>query len=281
LRNKGGAISAGIVMGFLGDVARKLSWLPLVNLPVWVPLTRPHYYYFGGAADALKGGELHSPESWDVLRTRHPHFVVPETRDKWLASLSESKDGQDLALKQRAAQIARELHAQGISDVHSVGVGAGALEYFLKQEMPSLRVTASEYAPENVARLRDVFHEANVIQFDIAQGDWSGVQPQPQCSAVLMYRVDPHFTNDAWGAIFANMATAGVKNIIFIPATIVTVQYLLLLQLRAGIAYIRGERASFTGYMRSAKVFPMFWGGLYAHKNITFGGLPSYLLTRA
>ena len=96
-----------------------------------------------------------------------------------------------------------------------------------------------------------------------------------------MYRVDPHFTNDAWRAIFANMAAAGVRNIIFIPATIVTVQYLLLLQLRAGIACIRGERASFTGYMRSAKVFPTFWDGLYVHKNVTFGGLPSYSLTRA
>ncbi|UPJ41956.1 hypothetical protein IVB40_32550 [Bradyrhizobium sp. 40] len=267
-------------MGLLGDLARKLSWLPLVNLPVWVPLTRPHYYYFGGVAETLKDSELHSAESWDALRTQHPHFVVQETRDKWLASLSESKDGQDLALKQRAAQIERELRVRGITDVHSVGVGAGALEYFLKQEMPSMHITASEYAPANVARLRNVFHEANVIQFDIAQGDWSGVQPQPDCSAVLMYRVDPHFTNEAWRTIFSNMAAAGVENIIFIPATIVTVQYLLLLQLRASIAYIRGERASFTGYMRSAKVFPPFWDRLYVHKNVMLGGLPSYLLTR-
>lgn len=264
----------------LSHIVRRLEWLPLINLPVMFPLTLRQHHAFGTATELLNNGELASSESWDALRSNHPHFVIPSNREDWLAGLAETKDGQDLALKDRAGDIVDLLHAKNITDLHSVGVGGGALEYFIKLRDPASRLTASDYNPDGVARLRDLFVECDSVrQFDIAQGDWTEVQPEPRSSAVLMYRVDPHFTDVEWKSIFDRLASSRIHRILFIPATEISFQYLIFNFLKGGTDLASGKRRAFTGYMRSAKAFQALWGDSYIHQKIKLGGLSSYWLS--
>lgn len=267
-------------MGRLSHIVRRLHWFPLVNLPVMFPVTLRHHYAFGSVMNLFKNGELTSPQSWDALRTQHPHFVIADDREEWIASLDHMKDGQDPALKDRAIEICELLRTKGMADLHSIGVGGGALEYFIKRCDSSRRLSASDYNPIGVARLRKVFTECDrVEQFDITRDPWSMIQPNPEISAVLMYRVDPHFTDMEWKSIFSKMASERVRHILYIPATEISFQYLAFTLLKTVIAKISGAGVSFTGYARSAKVFPLLWRGLYAHETLRLGGLNAYWLT--
>ena len=170
---------------------------------------------------------------------------------------------------------------RGITDVHSVGVGCAPLEYHLKALAPSVQLTASDYSPGSIARLQRVFLECDkVVRFDILHGDWRKIQPNPPTSLVLMYRVDPCFSNDQWRAVFERMEAADVCNILFIPADILTLHYIVLVQKRFWLARFRGATQNFTGYDRSPKVFQRFWRDLYSCEEILLGGLHSYWLCK-
>jgi hypothetical protein len=265
-------------MGRLSHIVRQLYWLPLVNLPVMFPLTLRHYYPFGELGGLLKNGELASPESWDALRLNDPNLFISDERAEWIKGLTEVKDGQDLALRERASEIVGLLDAKGIADIHSVGVGAGALEYFIKLFSASaIRVVASDYNPEGVARLRRVFVECDGIeQFDITQDNWLSVA---RASTVLMYRVDPQLSDQEWRAVFESTARARIQNILYIPSNEISFQYLMFSWLRTLFARMAGKRLAFAGYIRSAKIFPKFWQGLYVQESVRLGGLRSYWLT--
>ena len=257
-------------------------WTRAIHDPIAFPLTVKHYYSFDNLASDLKDDQLCSPESWDALRLGHPHFLVPKDRDSWLADLKKSKDGQDPAVKQRAAEIAHQLKLRGVADVHSVGIGCAPLEYYLKISAPSVHLTASDYSSASIARLRRVFVECDqIVEFDILKGDWRRIQPDPLRSLVLMYRVDPHLSNDQWTSVFKEMHAVGVQNVLFIPAEILTLHYIALMQKRYWLARFRGVRQQFTGYERTPKVFKRFWQNLYTCEEYHLGGLLSFWLHRS
>ena len=268
-------------MSRLSYIIRKLDWLPLVNFRIGFPLTLRHYYYFGSIADQLEKGELTSAASWDTLRLHHPRFVIYQNRDEWLGSFSKDKDGQDLAIKARAVDIVQWCRDNRINNLHSVGVGSAALEYFIKSEDPSIRLIASDFNLEGVTRLKRVFTECDQITlFNVLTDDWSKLQPQSGESAVLMYRVDTSFTDEQWRMIFTRMTLSNVRHIIYIPATIMSVQYLIFMMMRHVWSRIRGRKMTFTGYVRSGEVFPKLWLDKFCYQQLKLGGLPSYWLTK-
>lgn len=248
------------------------------NIPF--PLTVRHYYPFDGLAMRLKNGQLQSAEAWDLLRAEHPHFMIPDDRDEWIKSLKTSKDGQDDRLETRAQQIVSLLKHHSISNIYSVGSGAGALEYFLKREMPEAQITASDYNPLGIERLRRVFIECKVVQFDMTDPDWTGMggDDDPH-SGVIMYRVDPHFTNAQWRTIFRNAALSRVHNILYMPAEIMTLRWLYHHRLKNLDALLRGRKPSFTGYARNDKALPVQWYGFYTSETVTLAGMTSFWLT--
>jgi hypothetical protein len=184
-------------------------------------------------------------------------------------------------LSQRAAEIGLLLRNRHISDVHSVAAGVAGLEYYIKLAMPSLRLTVSEFAPVNVGRLRKVFHECDRIElFDIRTGDWGTIQPvHSPNTLVLMYRTDPYLSNTQWRAAFARMAARGVRQVLFIPDTLISVEYILLLQARWWKARLTREPLTFTGYVRTDKTFRSLWQGIYACEPLSICHKRGYWLT--
>ena len=80
-----------------------------------------------------------------------PHFRLPNTREEWLQSLSEKRDGQDGGMRERARSIANIVKGLHTKKIFSIGAGNGGLEYFIAQE--GLDMTATEYSPRSVARV--------------------------------------------------------------------------------------------------------------------------------
>ena len=203
-------------------------WLKTVNrLPL--PLTVKHIQTFGSHTSKLKDKKLDSPEAWDELRRAHPQFSIAQNRAEWLRAchVEVKKDGQDGGMPERARMIAAHLKERGIRRVFSVGVGGAGLEYHLKQLMPDLYIVATEYAPENVEMLRRVFTECDEIRtFDILHGDWTEVSRDERASMLLMYRVDPHFTDEEWRSIFSRIHAARVTDILYIPCGFLTIRSL-------------------------------------------------------
>jgi hypothetical protein len=249
--------------------------------PLPISLTLRHYFMFDQALPKSRDGALSVPSAWDTLRSSLGHFHLAEEREAWLASLDEFRDGQDPAVAQRAQDLSKLLRSRGIDDLHSVAVGAAALEYRLKCEMPSLKLTVSDFSRVTVDRLRRVFHECDRIELlDIATGDWSAIQPPyARNTAVLIYRADPCFSNDQWRGVFRRMAHCGIRQILFVPADFISFHYITVLQLRRWRALQTGRPITFTGYVRTDKAFQSLWRGVYTQELVVIGQMRGYWLT--
>lgn len=246
-----------------------------------IPFTSRHYQEFGDSTKHLKNGVLDSPDSWDELRGRHEHYSIGTTREEWFraAEGEVKKDGQDGGMIQRAADVAETLRELSAKSIFSVGVGGAGLEYQIKKRLPTLHLTCSEYAPHNVEMLRKVFIECNALEvFDILKDDWSRVVSAG--ATVLMYRVDPHFTDTEWRTVFKSMHAAGVVRIIYIPCTCLSVRSWLFRLRRRFLWALFHTRVAFAGYVRTRARFESLWKDLYNGEIHTYGGLMGFVLSR-
>ena len=268
-----------MTMKILGT-SRLTAFLKAVNrLPF--PVTVRHEQTFGEQTDHLKDQELDSPEAWDELRRANPQFSVSTDRAEWLKACNSEikKDGQDGRIVERASAVANVLRANGIQRIFSVGVGGAGLEYHLKRLMPELKIVATEYAPENVELLRKVFIECDELRvFDILHGDWSEAIDPHLKTMVLMYRVDPHFTDAEWRGVFERMKRAGVKNILYIPCGFLTLKSFFQRRARARRWRTEGKKVVFAGYLRTRTQFLKYWKGLYVARSYDLGGFEGFAL---
>jgi hypothetical protein len=236
-----------------------------------------HYFPLSEQAPSFAGIQLDTPEAWDAVRKSHPHFSTPETRNAWIASLKERRDGQDSNTSYRAKDIAKIVREGHFTSMHSLGVGSAALEYYILQEVPELDMAVSEYNEESVRRLQKVFPEAHPKLFDIMTSPWSTV---PEKHLVLIYRLDPHLTDAEWRQAFQRMYDSGVQDVLFIPSKFLTIKNLFLEWRMIARAIIHGHRLSFAGYKRTQKAYEYSWAGLYSGPVVDIGRLKGYLLTR-
>ena len=250
------------------------------------PLTIKHYYPFEESTAFLKDEELNSSDSWDALRKNHPHFSISENREEWLkaAELQVKKDGQDGGMIKRAHEVAKIIDKLGITSLFSAGVGGAGLEYQIKKMRPSIHLTCSEYAPQNVERLKKVFLEANEITlFDMKNDDWSnalkvGVELEKQLC--LLYRVDIDLTNDEFQKIFKKMHDAHIENVLIILCGRLTFRGLLNRFFQRLSWKIHSVPFKFAGYLRSLETFPKFWKYFYEAKELEFNGLKGFYLKK-
>jgi len=255
----------------LKNILRRMNSLP-------IKLTVRHYYPLGLQSEETSGMRLDSPEAWDTLRRSHPHFETPNTRNDWIESLLEPRDGQGKGLPVRAHDVAEILRRKGITSLHSVGVGSAGLEYFILQEMPGVGMSISEYNDESVARLSTVFPEGKPKKFDVMRDSWDR-DGEDWLHLVLIYRLDPQLTDREWREVFVRMGRAGVRNILYIPANFLTIRYILRERKRSIAALLKGVKTSFAGYVRTQVVFESYWSGIYEQEIVTIGGKPSYFLS--
>lgn len=261
-----------------------IDFLKYIN-SIPLPFTIKHYEEFGNLDVSLKDNELNSPESWDVLRETHTHFSVANNREEWLkaSEVLIKKDGQDGGLKKRAKDIVNLIEKNKIQQIFSVGVGGGGLEYQIKKIIPQIKMICSEYSKSNINLLKNVFVECDkIIFFDVKKSDWriSTDDVGAEKLLCLLYRVDPHLTDLEWKIVFSKMSDSGIKNILFIPCSLLTMKSVINRFLRRLKWLIKGRKYSFSGYLRTRKRFISFWNDLYNHKEYDFGGLNGFLLNK-
>jgi len=220
-----------------------------------IPLTVVHVYDFG-ADRRLVGGDLVRPEAWDALRVdTHGPFAMPAERAAWEADAAAHP-----ALGDRAAAIDRWCRDNGIETLASYGVGGGTLELLLSRLAPERRLICTDYGPETVARLSDLFAEADVRHHDLrADGP-------VEADAHLFHRIDTELPSAAWHAAFERFAHARV---LLIAAEV--------LDLRGAVNAMRlrlaNRHATRAGWLRNAEALERLWRSTHASSRVPIADL--------
>jgi len=223
-------------------------------------ITLCHRYDFGDDA-SLVGDDLGSPEAWDALRTRTSGpFALPATGD----ALAEAAHG-DAALVARAAAISRWLERQGITSMASYGVGVPRLELLLREARPEVDLTVTEYAPENVERLRELLPDVGVRRHDLL------ADPPLDAELHLMHRIDTELRNADWRTVFARLRG---QRILWVAAGLVGPRGLAL-----QVLALRGSRGrTRAGLLRTHGAFESLWSATHRARPVDVGDLPAWVL---
>lgn len=236
-------------------------------------LTLKYYHYFNDSEKEL-GGNLNTPGSWDVLRTKEGvqgAYYIPEDRGAWQKICLSNE-----SLKLKARDIVRLIGSK-FNAIYSFGVGAAYLEFLIKKEDSSLQLKCSDFASEGVRRLKKVFVEADeVFSFDMIDGDWSVIDSQGIC---FFYRVDTVFDDDQWKTVFGKMRSAGIKDILFIPCGMISLRRILYQQVKYAVFKLLGRKMTFSGYIRTKKRFVSLLSEFYEIGDVVnIGGSAGFLL---
>jgi hypothetical protein len=206
-----------------------------------VRLTVRHVYDFAGDRD-LVGDNLVRPEAWDALRTRtNGPFGLAGERRVWLAAAEDNA-----AIVARAEAIDQWLNNVGAMSVASYGVGTGALELLLHRRAPERRMIASDFGPATVARLAELFREADVREHDLLR------EPPVEADVHLLHRIDTELTDDQFSSVlrsFANERVLVVATAVISPADAA----LQLLQ------RMRHRNLTHAGWARNRDAFEALW----------------------
>ena len=245
------------------------------------PFTVCHYTALGHVGRLLKDNELRSKESWQILRDEHPRYRIPKDREEWLRDLSLKKDGQDDKLQDRVKEFASLVEAEGIKTVYSIGTGGGVFEYYLKKQLPSIKIVASELTQESVNRLRKVFTECDVVErFDALNAEhWKRIGLDHN-AVVFIYRNEREFSDDDWRKMFLYMNEAGIQKIFLGIMNMLTILSLVQEKIRNIKYRISGKTVTFVGYLRSHSRFRTFWSDVYNEEEIRFQNCRGIYLTK-
>lgn len=222
------------------------------------PLALPHLYQFGDSP----GASLRSAAAWDRLRHSHNEgFVIPTERDEWVRAAQQRTDLAERA--RRVAALVDKLEGRSLA---SYGVGVAHLEFHIATVAPDIRLLCSDFAPRSVAKLSEIFPEAEIHHHDLRAG------PLP-ADVHLMHRIDTEFTTRQWRLIFRTFDGP----IIFIPAGLLNAT-----ELRTAIASLRSaRRATWSGYSRTLPAMLHLWKGSGYQESLAVDGLEKlYLLQR-
>jgi hypothetical protein len=239
-------------------------------------ITIKQYVDFGSLSQGL-GGNLITSTSWDTLRLINPKdnpFFLHSERQQWREAAAKN-----IVLKKRAKDIADYVIAQGFEGIVSLGVGAAHFEYWINQCAPSLKIYCSDYAPRTVRALSQVFSEAaEIVTFDILNGPW---EKKPGKLVYLLNRVDTEFDDQQWDHIAQGMSKAGIKDIIFIPNTFLTLSVYIKKTLKPLLLRLVGKPLVFAGYVRTRKRLQSILGKYYNVQEglLTVGELKALVLS--
>lgn len=241
--------------------------------------TLRHYYDFKGSR-SLGGGSLQSAQAWDELRSDQglehaADFYMPESREEW-AQLARQAAGINAQAHALAGFITRE----NFSSLVSCGVGRAFLEFHVKQVLPGLKLTCTEYSPQVVARLRRVFPECDRIEcHDFTRAGWP---PPGDRTLYLLNRVDTELDDRQWPTVFANLAAENVRHVLVVATAFLTPRVLASELKRHVLSRLCRRPLTFAGYVRTRDAFTELWRPRYRiASEVPVGDLTGFLLARA
>ena len=240
--------------------------------------TLRHYYDFKGSR-SLGGGSMQSAQAWDELRSdrgleQSADFYMPAERKAWVQLAR-----QTAGVKNQAHSLAGLITREGFTSLVSCGVGRAILEYHLKLLLPSLALTCTEYSPEVVARLRQVFPECERIEcHDFTRASWP---PPSNRTLYLLNRVDTELADEEWPGVFANLAAEDVRHVLVVATAFLTPRVLASELKRHVLSLVFRRQLTFAGYVRSKAAFTVLWQQHYRIVGeMPVGDLTGFLLAR-
>ncbi|MDX6475984.1 MAG: hypothetical protein QOH95_1495 [Gaiellaceae bacterium] len=217
-----------------------------------------HTYDFGDAREAV-GDDLLQPRAWDAAREVPGPFHLPESRAAWEAR------ADDAELRRRARDIVALAEAEGAASVCSHGVGTALLELNIVRVAPELALTCTDYAPQTVERLRQLFPEAEVVARDLTDPD------PPSAALHLMHRLDAELDDDDWRRVFAGLP----QKVLFVPNHVLSVSGAAREVARR---LVRRGRLTRAGWFRNEPALRALWSDTHADRRVLVGGAPGFLL---
>jgi glycosyltransferase involved in cell wall biosynthesis len=225
-----------------------------------LPLTLPHRFDFGDDAQVV-GDDLLRPDAWDSLRTKTSGpFSIASDR----AELEHQADERP-EIGARVQLLEDELTRRGAESVVSYGVGAAVPEAWMLRINPTRRLTVTDYAPETVARLRELLPEADVRHHDLlADGPLAG-------DIHLFHRIDTEFSNAQWREICERFSD---ETLILVATEVVPASEFPQRMRRA----YRNRHATRAGFARNKGAFESLWRSSHASKAVDFADLTGWIL---
>ena len=223
-------------------------------------LTVRHCFDFGGDR-AVVGDDLVRPEAWDALRTSTDGpFSIAGDRSE-LERTAESRP----EIEERARQIDAVLEARATRALASYGVGGAVLEVCLERLRPQRRLTLTDYGPETVERLRQLFPEANVEQHDLRE------DPPLAADIHLFHRIDTEFTNREWRDLLRRFQR---ESILVVATEIADLERVA----RELVGRFRNRHLTQAGWLRTRDAFDALWRPTHAATPLRLHDLDGWLL---
>jgi hypothetical protein len=220
-----------------------------------------HHFDFGPDR-AVVGDDLARAEAWDALRTRTDGvFSLARSRDE----LERTADARP-EIGDRARTIERWLAQRGVVSLASYGVGGGVLEAWLLRLNSKRPLVLTEYAPETVERLRELFPEADVMQHDLLR------DPPLEADVHLFHRVDTEFTDAEWREVLRRFEAETILIVATEVATAVRFTQELLLRLRK-------RNLTRAGWLRTRGSFESLWSATHHAEPLRLNDLDGWALT--
>jgi len=174
-----------------------------------------------------------------------------------------------LAVTAILAQISREiselLDRLNVRTLASYGVGGAVVELWLHRLSPERRLRLTDYAPETVERLRELFHEAEVVRHDLL------TDAPLEADLHLFHRIDTELTNAEWREVLGRFA----QDTVLVVATEIADASRIL---REQLGRLRTRGLTRAGWLRNREAFEALWRPTHDAAPLRFNDLDGWLL---
>jgi hypothetical protein len=168
-------------------------------------------------------------------------------------------------IEERAHQVDALLEARGTRALASYGVGGAVLEVWLERLRPHRRLTLTDYGPETVERLRQLFPEARVVRHDLRK------DPPLEADIHLFHRIDTEFTNREWRHLLRRFE----RETILVVATEIADFHRVAREL---IGRLGSRHLTRAGWLRTRDAFEALWRPTHAATPLHLRDLDAWLL---
>jgi hypothetical protein len=221
----------------------------------------PHYYDFGAEREHV-GRDLLRPEAWDALRVKTDGpFSVPRTREAFEAAAAERPE-----VKERAAAVVAVARERGARRLASYGAGTALIELLIHHAAPELELVVTDYTPDAVERVAELFPEAELRRHDLL------AEAPVDADLHLFHRVDTEFSNRQWKTVLKRFRAAPV----LVAAAEVADLDRFVAEIRARL-YSR-RNASRAGWLRNRAALDALWRTEHDTKHLEVGDLDGWML---
>ena len=223
-------------------------------------VTVRHLVDFGDDRE-LVGDSLVTPTSWDALRTQTDGpFALAATPEELGRQANERLD-----IGARAELIDEWIRERSPMDLVSYGVGGGVLECWLERLSPDRSMALTEYAPQTLERLRQLFPNREVFRHDLL------VDPPLDAGLHLFHRIDTELSNRQWRAVLKNFSRC---ELLVVATEIIDGRRAAA----AARARIRNPWVTNAGWLRNRAAFEALWRTSHSFERLRFGDLHAWHL---